>query len=189
MAVLFNPVAQAKFVHTVVGRLCHRRDLRAVGMSAWFLLQGRHRRTRQALDGRRRQLRPGLGPLGGGAGRRERLRRHRTSEDEARRDRGMWETEPAPAGLTRLRHPRPRTRETAYRSADPLGARPDHHPLAYRPRCQASCRSVEHAENRIANGIKAYDALQTASGPMRHDAASPPDSSTIRGETSATRCC
>lgn len=65
-AVIFNPVAQAKFVHTVsAGYVAGAMFVMAI--SAWYLLKGRHT-DRQALDGGGRQLRPGFCAVGGGAG-------------------------------------------------------------------------------------------------------------------------
>ena len=59
-AVLFNPDAQAKFVHTVsAGYVTGAMFVLAI--SAWYLLQGTRRRIRQALLPHRRRLRPGLG--------------------------------------------------------------------------------------------------------------------------------
>ncbi len=58
--VLFNPVAQAKFVHTVSAGYVTA-SMFVLGVCAWYLLQGRHIGHRQALDDGRRQLRPRLG--------------------------------------------------------------------------------------------------------------------------------
>ncbi len=54
MEVVFNPVAQAKFVHTVVGRLCVRRGVRARRQRALHAAR-QASRPRQALDGRWRR--------------------------------------------------------------------------------------------------------------------------------------
>ena len=75
-AVLFNPVAQAKFVHTVTAGYVTG-SMFVLAISAFYLLRGRHRPFAQALDDGRGQLRPGLGAVGRRAGRRERLHRRR----------------------------------------------------------------------------------------------------------------
>jgi cytochrome bd-type quinol oxidase subunit 1 len=60
--VVFNPVAQAKFVHTVsAGYVCA--SIFVLGVSAWYLIEGPAHRDRQALDDGRRLLRPRLGAL------------------------------------------------------------------------------------------------------------------------------
>ena len=66
--VLFNPVAQAKFVHTVGGRLRRRLGVRA-GDQRLVPAARPQRRGRQALDGGRGKLWAGLLAVGGGAGR------------------------------------------------------------------------------------------------------------------------
>ena len=60
--VLFNPVAQAKFVHTVSAGYVTGAVF-VLAISAYYLLRGRHRRVRQALDDGRRELRAGLGAV------------------------------------------------------------------------------------------------------------------------------
>ena len=76
-AVLFNPVAQAKFVHTVSAGYVTG-SIFVLAISAWLsAARAAHRELRQALDDGRRELRPGLGAVGRRAGRRERLHRRR----------------------------------------------------------------------------------------------------------------
>ena len=60
MAVLFNPVAQAKFVHTVSAGYVTG-SVFVLAISAWYLLRGPARRIRQALDDGGGELRPRLG--------------------------------------------------------------------------------------------------------------------------------
>ncbi len=98
-AVLFNPVAQAKFVHTVSAGYVIA-SVAVLGISALYLLQGRWTgvaRRGPALDGGRRRVRPRLRALGRRARRRVRLRADRQPEDEARRDRGRM-AHPARSG-------------------------------------------------------------------------------------------
>ena len=74
--VLFNPVAQAKFVHTVCAGYVTG-SVFVLAVSAWYPAPGPQSRVRDALDDGRGQLRPGLGAVGRRAGRRERLHRWR----------------------------------------------------------------------------------------------------------------
>ena len=49
IAVLFNPIAQAKFVHTVSAPATCSASVVVLGVSAWYLLHGPHsRRMRRA---------------------------------------------------------------------------------------------------------------------------------------------
>ena len=66
--IVFNPVAQAKFVHTVSAGYVTG-SVFVMAISAWFLLQGPQSGLRQALHDRGGQLRPGLGAVRRGAGR------------------------------------------------------------------------------------------------------------------------
>ena len=66
-AVIFNPVAQAVRAHGQRG-LRGRRHVRDVDQRLVPAARSPYG-SGQALDGRGRQLRPGLGPVGGGAGR------------------------------------------------------------------------------------------------------------------------
>ena len=68
MAVLFNPVAQAKFVHTVSAGYVTRLDVRA-GDQRLLSAARPPSRIRQALDDGGGELRPGLGAVGRRAGR------------------------------------------------------------------------------------------------------------------------
>ena len=88
--VLFNPVAQAKFVHTVAAGYVVG-SVFVLAISAWYLLRGRNVEVAQALDGGGGELRPRLLALGGGAGRRVRVPREREPEDEGRGHRGRVE--------------------------------------------------------------------------------------------------
>jgi hypothetical protein len=94
-AVMFNPVAQAKFVHTVsAGYVCAA--VFVLGISASTCCAGARQRSGQAFDDGRRRLRPGLVAVGGRAGRRERLRPDRQPENEARRAGGRGTPSPRP---------------------------------------------------------------------------------------------
>jgi cytochrome d ubiquinol oxidase subunit I len=121
-AVMFNPVAQAKFVHTVSAGYTIAAVF-VLGVSAWYLLKGKLCQRRQALADRGRRLRPGLVPVGGRAGRRERLRPDRQPEDEAGGAGGHVGDRARPGRPDRLRHP------------DLKGARPT--PRSRSPSCWA----------------------------------------------------
>jgi cytochrome d ubiquinol oxidase subunit I len=86
--VVFNPVAQAKFVHTVSAGYVCAASIFVLGVSAWYVLKGRH----LELAKRSMTVAASFGLAGAlsvvGARRRERLSLVRTPEDEARRDRG-----------------------------------------------------------------------------------------------------
>ncbi len=66
-AVLFNPVAQAKFVHTVsAGYVAGAMFVMAI--SAWYLLKGRHTDLAKRSMAVAASVRPGVGAVGGRAG-------------------------------------------------------------------------------------------------------------------------
>jgi cytochrome bd ubiquinol oxidase subunit I len=84
---VFNPDAQAKFVHTVsAGYVTGAMFVLSV-ISSWYLLKGRDTRVRQAQLPRRRRLRPGLVRSGDRAGRRVGLHRGRGAADQDGGDR------------------------------------------------------------------------------------------------------
>ena len=87
MAVLFNPVAQAKFVHTVSAGYVTG-SVFVLAISAYYLLRGPH----VELAKRSMTVAASFGLasalVGRRAGRRERLHRRREPEDEDRRHRG-----------------------------------------------------------------------------------------------------
>ena len=72
--VLFNPVAQAKFVHTVAAGYVTA-CMFVLGVSSWYLLKARDAGFALALVRRRRRLRPRFGAVGDRAGRRVGLHR------------------------------------------------------------------------------------------------------------------
>jgi hypothetical protein len=87
-AVVFNPDAQAKFVHTVSAGYVTG-AMFVLSVSAWYLLKRARRRVRQAQLPRRGGLRPGFSVLfGHRAGRRIRLHRGRSAADQDGRDGG-----------------------------------------------------------------------------------------------------
>ncbi|MDY0105418.1 cytochrome ubiquinol oxidase subunit I [Achromobacter sp.] len=169
--VLFNPVAQAKFVHTVSAGYTIA-AIFVLGVSAWYLLKGRHTdlakrsMTVAASFGLAASL--SVVVLGDESG-------YATSEHQKMKlaaVEAMWDTERAPASFTAIGIPDQEARKTHYAVHIPwvmgiIGTRsltteiPGIHQL------------VQQANRNIRDGIQAYDALQQirAAG---SDAAVPP---------------
>ena len=158
MAVLTNPVAQAKFVHTVsAGYVCAA--VFVLGVSAWYLLKGRHAElakrsmTVAASFGLASAL--SVAVLGDESG-------YLSSEHQKMKlaaIEAMWETEPAPAAFTAFGFPDQQARETHYAVHIPavmglIGTR------SLTGVIPGINELVDRAAVRIASGIKAYDALQ-----------------------------
>lgn len=157
-AVLTNPVAQAKFVHTVSAGYVVAAFF-VLGISSWYLLKGRHvelaRRslTVAASFGLAASL--SVVVLGDESG-------YLSTEHQKMKlaaIEAMWHTEPAPAAFTAFGFPDQAARETHYAIHIPwvmglIGTRsldteiPGIHEL------------VKLAEVRIREGILAYDALE-----------------------------
>ncbi|APW38839.1 cytochrome d terminal oxidase subunit 1 [Rhodoferax koreense] len=157
-AVLTNPVAQAKFVHTVsAGYVCA--SVFVLGVSAWYVLKGRH----LALAKRSMTVAASFGlaaalsvaVLGDESG-------YLSTEHQKMKlaaIEGMWETQPAPAAFTLVGFPSQEARETHYAIHIPalmglIGTR------SLDTVIPGINELVVHAEARIRQGIKAYDALQ-----------------------------
>ncbi|MGB0749008.1 MAG: cytochrome ubiquinol oxidase subunit I [Magnetospiraceae bacterium] len=157
--IMFNPVAQAKFVHTVsAGYVTGAMFVLAI--SSWYLLRGRHikfaRRsfTVAACFGLASAL--SVVVLGDESG--YGVTEHQQMKMAAIE--AMWETEEAPAGFTILGFPGMETHETHAQIHVPwvLGI------IATRSltgKVHGIKELVEKAEARIRNGIPAYMALQT----------------------------
>lgn len=157
--VLFNPVAQAKFVHTVSAGYVTA-AMFVLGVSAWYLLKGRH------IDLAKRSIAVAasfglLGALsvvvlGDESG-------YSASEHQKMKlavMEGMWHTEKAPAGFTVFGIPDQDKRETKYTIQVPyvLGL------IATRSLTEQVPGIVDLVNNTkldIEKGIKAYDALMT----------------------------
>lgn len=155
---LFNPVAQSKFVHTVsAGYVCGA--LFVLAISSWYLLRGRH----EALAKRSFIVAASFGlasalsvvVLGDESG-------YTVSENQRMKlavIEGMWRTEPAPAPFTLFAIPDQAARENHYEVKIPwaLGL------LATRSldqRLPGIFELVEKAEHRIRSGVIGYDALE-----------------------------
>ncbi len=158
MAVLFNPVAQAKFVHTVsAGYVCA--SVFVLGVSAFYLLKGKHRgfakrsMTVAAAFGLASSL--SVVVLGDESG-------YALTDNQKMKlaaIEAMWRTEPAPAGLTVIGFPNLEDRHTHYEIKVPyvLGL------IATRSlngEVSGILELVAVAEDRIESGVVAYDALE-----------------------------
>ncbi|WP_454884191.1 cytochrome ubiquinol oxidase subunit I [Sphingomonas oryzagri] len=157
-AVLFNPIAQAKFVHTVsAGYVCA--SVVVLGVSAFWLLKGRFsdvaRRsmTIAAAFGLASSL--SVVVLGDESG-------YALTDNQKMKLAAIeaaWHTAPAPAGLTLVGIPDVKARETRYKVEVPyvLGL------IATRSldkEVTGMSELVLKAQERITSGVVAYDAVQ-----------------------------
>ncbi|MGX7874141.1 cytochrome ubiquinol oxidase subunit I [Mesorhizobium sp. ORM6] len=169
MAVIFNPVAQAKFVHTVsAGYVCAATFV--LGVSAWYLLRGRHVQLakRSFVIASAFGLASSLSVivLGDESG-------YALTDNQKMKlaaIEAMWETEPAPASFTAFGIPSQSDRETHFAIRIPwvmgiIGTRSIDRPIA------GIDELVAHAEMRIRNGIVAYDALEKIKADRKDNAA------------------
>lgn len=158
MAVLFNPVAQAKFVHTVsAGYVCA--SVFVLGISAWYLLKGKwvavakRSFTVAAAFGLASSL--SVVVLGDESG-------YALTDNQKMKLaslEAMWHTEPAPAGIAIFGIPSLEGRETRYEVKIPyvLGL------ISTRSltgEVSGIFELVAKAEERIEHGIQAYDAVE-----------------------------
>ena len=155
--VLFNPVAQAKFVHTVSAGYVTA-SIFVLGVSAWYVLKGRHvdlakrSMTVAASFGLASAL--SVVVLGDESG-------YLSTEHQKMKlasIEAMWETEPAPAPFTVIGFPDQEARETHFAVKIPwvmglIGTR------SLDTQIPGINDLVEQAKTRIRDGIKAYDAL------------------------------
>jgi cytochrome d ubiquinol oxidase subunit I len=157
--VMFNEVAQAKFVHTVSAGYVTA-SVFVLGVSAWYLLKGRH------TDLSRRSIAVaasfGLASalsvvvLGDESG----YNVTYSQKMKLAAIEGMWETLPAPASFTLVGIPDQEKRETHYAIHIPyvmglIGTR------SLTTEIPGIDKLVAQAESRIRSGIIAYDALMT----------------------------
>lgn len=157
-AVLFNPVAQAKFVHTISAGYVTAAVF-VLGVSAWYVLKERH----SELAKRSMTVAASFGlaaalsvvVLGDESG-------YLSTEHQKMKlaaMEGMWETEPAPAAFTLFGLPDQEARETHYAVRIPwvmglIGTR------SLTAEIPGIDELVEHAETRIRQGVTAFHALQ-----------------------------
>ncbi|MBB6260752.1 cytochrome d ubiquinol oxidase subunit I [Paenochrobactrum gallinarii] len=157
-AVLFNPVAQAKFVHTVSAGYVTA-SIFVLGVSAWYLLKGRSTElakrsmTIAASFGLAASL--SVVVLGDESG-------YLSSEHQKMKLAAIeaaWDTEPPPASFTAFGFPDQEARETHYAVHIPwvmglIGTR------SLDTAIPGISELVENNKTYIRNGIKAYDALE-----------------------------
>lgn len=155
---IFNPVAQSKFVHTIsAGYVCG--SLFVLAISSWYLLRGRHRAfaRRSFIVASAFGLASALSVvvLGDESG-------YVVTENQKMKlavMEGMWHTEPAPAGFTLFAIPDTEAQKNRAEVKIPwaLGL------IATRSLDQqlpGILDLVKLAEVRIRNGLVAYDALE-----------------------------
>lgn len=156
--VVFNPVAQAKFVHTVSAGYVTA-SVFVLGVSAWYLYHNRY----VALAKRSMTVAASFGlasalsvvVLGDESG-------YLSTEHQKMKlasIEAMWKTEPAPAAFTLFGFPDQKTRETHYAVRVPwvmglIGTR------SLTTEIPGIEELVARAKDRIRNGIAAYDAVQ-----------------------------
>jgi len=155
--VLFNPVAQAKFVHTVSAGYVIG-SMFVLSISAWFLLRNRNSdfakrsMTVAASFGLAAAL--SVVVLGDESG-------YAVSENQKMKMaaiEAMWKTEPAPASFTLFGIPDVENKTTHYALHIPwvmglIGTRSIDKPIP------GIADLVEEAKGKIDNGIQAYDAM------------------------------
>src|SRR5246127_737928 len=155
---IFNPVGQAKFVHTV-GAGYVTGAMFVLAISSFYLLTGRFQAfaKRSIVVGSAFGLAAALCVvvLGDESG-------YTVSENQKMKlavIEGMWETEPAPAGFNVFGIPDAQSREVKYAVKIPwmlgvIATRSFNQPLS------GINDLVAHAEQRVRNGLFAYEALE-----------------------------
>ena len=186
-AVIFNPVAQSKFVHTVSAGYVLG-SMFVLSISAWYLLRGRN------LDFAKRSMTVaasfGLASalsvvvLGDESG----YTVFGKPEDEARRDRGDVGHRAAARLVHRVRLSGRRGTHDAFRDPYPVGHGPDRHALARQVFCPASTSSSRKPKQRIAERDDRRMAQCSAFARIATTPRRARTSSSTR-RTSATRCC
>lgn len=156
-ALLFNPVAQAKFVHTVSAGYVMG-AMFVLSISAWYLLRGRHVQIakRSMVVAASFGLASALSVVVLGDESGYLSTEHQQMKIAALE--AMWETEPAPASFHLFTVPDQETQSNSYSIAIPyvmgiIGTRSLSTPML------GIKDLVTHAEDRIRNGIVAADAL------------------------------
>jgi cytochrome d ubiquinol oxidase subunit I len=161
-AVIFNPVAQSKFVHTVSAGYVTG-AIFVLSISAYYLLRGRHLEfakrsmTVAASFGLASAL--SVVVLGDESG-------YTTTQNQKTKlaaMEGMWHTEPAPAGLAIFGIPSREKRETRYAIHVPwvLGLVATRSITTVVP---GLIELVDEAKGRIHRGIEAYSAVRRLRG-------------------------
>jgi len=156
--VLFNPVAQAKFVHTVSAGYVTA-SLFVIGIAAWYLLKGRHieiaRRSIAVASAFGFASALSVVVLGDESGYEANLnQKMKLATIEA-----MWETEPAPASFNLIAIPDMEARDNSFAIEVPyvMGL------IATRSLTEeipGIKELVEQSKGRIRQGVIAWEALQ-----------------------------
>jgi cytochrome d ubiquinol oxidase subunit I len=155
--VMFNEVAQAKFVHTVSAGYVTAAVF-VMGVSAWYLLKDRHtelaRRSIAVAASFGLASALSVVVLGDESG----YSATHSQKMKLAAIEAMWHTEPAPAPFTAIGFPNQEARETHYAVHIPfvmglIGTRSLDTEIA------GIAELVADAEDRIRSGIVAYDAL------------------------------
>jgi len=157
--VLFNEVAQAKFVHTVSAGYVTA-SVFVLGVSALYLLQNKHkdlaRRSIAVASAFGLASALSVVVLGDESG----YSATHTQKMKLAAIEAMWHTEPAPASFTLVGFPDQEARETHYAVHIPwamglIGTRSLTHEIP------GIAELVDEAEDMIRDGLVAYDALMT----------------------------
>lgn len=157
--VVFNEVAQAKFVHTVSAGYVTA-SVFVLGVSSWYLLKGRHtelaRRSIAIASAFGLASALSVVVLGDESG----YSASHTQKMKLAAIEAMWETEPAPASFTLIGIPDKEARETHYAIHIPymmglIGTR------SLNEEIQGIDQLVAEADQKVRSGIIAYDALMT----------------------------
>ncbi|KPP83498.1 MAG: cytochrome d ubiquinol oxidase subunit I [Rhodobacteraceae bacterium HLUCCO07] len=157
--VMFNEVAQAKFVHTVSAGYVTA-AIFVLGVSAWFLLKDRHmelaRRSIAVASSFGLAAALSVVVLGDESG----YSATHTQRMKLAAMEGMWETEPAPASFTLFGLPDQSERETHYALHVPhvMGLIATRSLTTEIPGINDL---VIESEERVRSGVIAYDALMT----------------------------
>ncbi|APZ53294.1 cytochrome ubiquinol oxidase subunit I [Salipiger abyssi] len=157
--VLFNEVAQAKFVHTVSAGYVTAAVF-VLGVSAWYMLKGRHvelaRRSIAIASSFGLAAALSVVVLGDESG----YSASHTQKMKLAAIEAMWETHDAPAPFTLVGFPDKEARETHYALEIPwvmglIGTR------SLTQEIPGIEQLVSEAEDKVRSGIVAYDALMT----------------------------
>ncbi|APX22273.1 MAG: cytochrome d terminal oxidase subunit 1 [Rhodobacteraceae bacterium] len=157
--VVFNEVAQAKFVHTVSAGYVTA-SVFVLGVSAWYLLKERHvelaRRSIAVASAFGLAAALSVVVLGDESG----YSASHTQKMKLAAIEAMWETHDAPAPFTAIGFPDQEARETHYAVEIPwvmglIGTRSLTHEIP------GINDLVAEAEDRVRSGLVAYDALMT----------------------------
>ena len=186
MAVLFNPVAQAKFVHTVSAGYVTG-AIFVLAISACYLLRGRHvelakrSMTVAASFGLASAL--SVVVLGDESG----YTADREPEDEDRRHRGdVGDRAGAGAASPLFGIPDQRGTHDPLRDQGPLGARPDRHALARQAGSRHRRAGRRRPKTRIRNGL---DRLRRAADSCARDRSDAGARATLDAHAGRSRLC